>query len=235
MPPGAAELAVGHGLQPDRLLLLHHVADQPVLDGAQLVGADPAFGARGTRLLQLSRTEQAPDLVGAIGRSRSPSSFLPGLFDRQGYSMIRLPSKANPRRPVKAPPPGHGCDAACARRGSWCWSGRGCRHRSLPRKAPRRRRKYDLVALHRFHQETLPRERPRRVDARLSPLGVDAQHETRRPATPLPAASPRRRTGTPRQAKERRKSAQKRAMQAQSAWSALERGAAILQKSSRRR
>ena len=88
------------------------------------------------------------------GRSRLPTSSArngglarhlrssPVFLDRQGYSMIRLPSKANPRRLRQgASSRRHGCDAACARRGSWCWSGRGCRHRSSPRKAPHRRRR----------------------------------------------------------------------------------------------
>ena len=43
MPPGAAELAVGHRLQPDLLLLGDDVADQAVLDRAKLVGADLAL------------------------------------------------------------------------------------------------------------------------------------------------------------------------------------------------
>ena len=45
VPRGAAELAVGGGLQADLLLHAHHVADGLVLDGAQLVGGAGRLGA----------------------------------------------------------------------------------------------------------------------------------------------------------------------------------------------
>ena len=77
MPPGAAELAVGHRLQADRLLLRHHVADRPVLDLAELGRTDLPFGTRDPRLLQGGRTQQAADLIGAIGRSARHAGSVP--------------------------------------------------------------------------------------------------------------------------------------------------------------
>src|SRR5580698_10151942 len=68
MPPGATELAVGDGLQPGRLLLLDDVFDLAVFDRLERVGADLAFGAFLPRRFQRGRTQQAADMIGAVGR-----------------------------------------------------------------------------------------------------------------------------------------------------------------------
>jgi hypothetical protein len=69
MPPRAAELAVGDGLQPRLLLLPDHALDLAVLDRLQRRGSDLALRALLARLLQRLRTEQAPDMVCPEGRS----------------------------------------------------------------------------------------------------------------------------------------------------------------------
>ncbi len=65
VPPGAAELAVGRELQADRGLLVHDLLDLHVLDLAQIVGRDLALLEPGAGFLDLRRTQQAADLVGA--------------------------------------------------------------------------------------------------------------------------------------------------------------------------
>ena len=99
MPPGAAELAVGHRLQPDRLLLRDDVADQPVLDGAKRVGADLALGPRGARLLELRRPQQAADLVGAKRRFARHAEILLALCVRR--TMARPPGYCSRRRAAR--------------------------------------------------------------------------------------------------------------------------------------
>ena len=61
VPPRAAELAVGDGLQADVLLLLDDALDLAVLDRFQRVGRDLALGALGPRLMD------------GFGRSRLPT------------------------------------------------------------------------------------------------------------------------------------------------------------------
>ena len=51
MPPGAAELAVGHRLQADQFLLGHELPDLGVLDRLELGRRDLARGAPGARFL----------------------------------------------------------------------------------------------------------------------------------------------------------------------------------------
>ena len=65
---GAPELAVGDGLQADVGLEAHDLVDRAVLDLAQLRGRDLAAGLLLTRLQQVSRTEEAADVVGAERR-----------------------------------------------------------------------------------------------------------------------------------------------------------------------
>src|SRR5262245_39675479 len=68
VPPGAAELAVGDGLEPHLLLLLDDALDLAVLDRLERGRADLALGVLLPRLLERSRTQQAADMVGAERR-----------------------------------------------------------------------------------------------------------------------------------------------------------------------
>ena len=65
MPPRAAELAVGDGMEADVLLLLDDALDLAVFDLLQLRGADLALGALGPRVMDRLGTQQAADMVGA--------------------------------------------------------------------------------------------------------------------------------------------------------------------------
>src|SRR5262249_38978870 len=65
VPRGAAELAVGGGLQPDLLLLPHDLADRIVLDAAKLRRVDAAGSEVVASLQELGGTQQAADVVGA--------------------------------------------------------------------------------------------------------------------------------------------------------------------------
>jgi hypothetical protein len=68
VPPGAAELAVGHGLQPGLFLPRDHVADAAVLHLLQVGGADPLLGELRASLLQCGWTQQAPHFIGTEWR-----------------------------------------------------------------------------------------------------------------------------------------------------------------------
>jgi hypothetical protein len=68
VPRGAAELAVGGGLQPDVLLHPDDVADRVVLGRAQLRVVDAPIGVVGAGAQQPLWAEQAPDVVGAERR-----------------------------------------------------------------------------------------------------------------------------------------------------------------------
>src|SRR3546814_11768016 len=70
VPPGAAELAIGDGLEARRLLPAHHRADASVLHLAKAGPIDPAFGMGGAGLLQLRGTKQAAALVCARSAAR---------------------------------------------------------------------------------------------------------------------------------------------------------------------
>ena len=63
VPPAAAVLAVGHDLQAERLLARDRLANTTVFDRAQLPGAHFAALDLGARLLDLGRSQEAPDLV----------------------------------------------------------------------------------------------------------------------------------------------------------------------------
>ncbi len=65
MPPRAAKLAVGDGLQADILLLLDDALDLPVLDRFQGVGRDLALGALRPCVMDGSGAQQAADVIGA--------------------------------------------------------------------------------------------------------------------------------------------------------------------------
>ena len=67
MPPGTAEFAVGRELQADRSLLVHDLLDLHVLDLAQITGGNLALLEPGAGFLDLGRTQEAADLVGAEG------------------------------------------------------------------------------------------------------------------------------------------------------------------------
>src|SRR3984893_1905448 len=65
MPPGAAELAVGDGLQPHLLLLLDHAFDLAVLDRLEFRHGDLALRALLARRLQRRRPQEAAHVIGA--------------------------------------------------------------------------------------------------------------------------------------------------------------------------
>ena len=68
VPHGAAELAVGDGLQARPLLLLHQVCDGGVLGSGQLLAGDGSGGEIGARLLEGLGAQEAADDVICVGR-----------------------------------------------------------------------------------------------------------------------------------------------------------------------
>jgi len=69
MPPFAPELAVGHRLQAEPLLLLYGLADALIFDFLKSPGIDFAFAKIATRILERRRPQQAADLIGSVGCS----------------------------------------------------------------------------------------------------------------------------------------------------------------------
>ena len=67
VPEGAAVLAVGDGLQADRLLLLHQAADLCVLDLGQFLGGDGAGFKPGAGFMDGGGAQKAADNIIAIG------------------------------------------------------------------------------------------------------------------------------------------------------------------------
>ncbi len=67
VPEGAAEFAVGHGLEADVLLALDDLFDLPVFDRFERGGVDLALLALGARLFERRAAQQAADMVGAEG------------------------------------------------------------------------------------------------------------------------------------------------------------------------
>jgi hypothetical protein len=65
VPEGAAELAVGYGVQPDLLLAADRMEDRLVFDVPQCGGVDLAVLEAGTGLMNGCGAQQAADLVGA--------------------------------------------------------------------------------------------------------------------------------------------------------------------------
>ena len=65
----AAELAVGHDLEPDLLLHADGVADAVILDAHELVVADLVAGVAAEGLAQRRRPQQASDVIGAKRRA----------------------------------------------------------------------------------------------------------------------------------------------------------------------
>ena len=70
VPHGAAELAVGDGLQARLLLLFHQLGDGLVLGGGQRLARDGAGGEIGARLFQRLGAQEAADDVIAVRRVR---------------------------------------------------------------------------------------------------------------------------------------------------------------------
>jgi hypothetical protein len=81
LPPRAARLAVGGGLEPNLLLLSDRLLDLAVLDRAQRAGGELAALVLRPRLLERRRPQQAADVVGAewrrlpLHRSSHPPCF----------------------------------------------------------------------------------------------------------------------------------------------------------------
>jgi hypothetical protein len=73
VPVVAAHLAIGDRAQPDGLLPLYRGADTPVLDLLQRRGADVSFLESRAGTCQLGGTQQAADVVGAVGRIHARS------------------------------------------------------------------------------------------------------------------------------------------------------------------
>ncbi|MEI9852390.1 MAG: hypothetical protein WDN24_17755 [Sphingomonas sp.] len=71
MPPGAAELAVGHRLEPDLLLLGDGADDLLVLDLLELRGVDRAFRALRRACLSASVRSRLPTCSARKGGFRS--------------------------------------------------------------------------------------------------------------------------------------------------------------------
>ncbi len=71
MPEGAAKLAIGHGLEPDVLLLLNDAADLLILDGVKLLRGDLARFMFGARVFQRLGPQKTADHVGAERRCGS--------------------------------------------------------------------------------------------------------------------------------------------------------------------
>ena len=125
MPPGAAELAVGDGLQAGLLLLGDDRADLAVFDLLERIGGDLAIGAALARLLQRRGAQQAADMIGAERRLGALHSFsfrlslpLAVIVSQQGSRRAQAANViAKPRRPIRrscaasptAPPPTKRC------------------------------------------------------------------------------------------------------------------------------
>src|SRR6476646_2357359 len=90
MPPGAAELAVGDGLQADLLLLLDDPLDLAILHRLEVGGADLTLGAFFPRLLQRSGPQEAADVVGTERGLGSFHCFTPGHIRRIANSEQRI-------------------------------------------------------------------------------------------------------------------------------------------------
>ncbi len=88
VPPRAAELTIGRGLQTDILLLLQDDLDLAILDRAQLIVGDPARGVLGARLLEGSGAQQAADHVGAERRLGSLHGSSPFPVLAPGSAMV---------------------------------------------------------------------------------------------------------------------------------------------------
>src|SRR3954465_6198458 len=98
VPRRAAELAVGGGLQPDRLLLAHDVADGVVLDGAQLVGAEAPRGVLVSGARELAGSQERPDVVGAERGAGPGGHAVSSSADRLASSTSRRLRGARPVR-----------------------------------------------------------------------------------------------------------------------------------------
>ena len=62
----AAQLPVVDHVEPDGFLHRDRLVDRAVLDPLELLVADPAVSQRGTRLREVTRTQQRADYVGVV-------------------------------------------------------------------------------------------------------------------------------------------------------------------------
>ena len=67
----ATEFTVGHALQTDIFLEPDGVFDRAIFHLAQLRGRELPFRGGGASLEQITRPQQAPDMIGAIRQMRS--------------------------------------------------------------------------------------------------------------------------------------------------------------------
>ena len=105
VPPGAAELAVGDGLQADLLLLLDHPLDLAIFHRLEVGGADLALGALFPRLLQRCGTQEAADVVGTergLGSFHGATPTLSPSCPRKRASIFQKPQCPAPWSPARA-------------------------------------------------------------------------------------------------------------------------------------
>src|SRR5262249_54857295 len=102
VPPGAAELAVGHGLQPDLLLLLDRPLDLAVLHRPEIGRPDLAFRALLARLLHRRRAPPAANVLGAEPGVR-PLHDRTFLFFCRRVAVSPIPPPQPPRSVVALP------------------------------------------------------------------------------------------------------------------------------------
>ncbi len=97
MPPGAAELAVGDGVETDVLLKPDGVADRRVLDFGERLGGNLATLAPLARVQQLLRAQQTADMVGAKrGLGARADGFLPIVAAILVGTSMQAPRTARP-------------------------------------------------------------------------------------------------------------------------------------------
>src|SRR5215472_12744001 len=96
VPEIAPVLAVGDRLEPDRLLLRHHLADTAVLDRGELAGRQLPGLRLGARRDQLGRPEKTSYLVGAERRAAHALRPLPSSPARISRSRSSAPPMSTP-------------------------------------------------------------------------------------------------------------------------------------------
>src|SRR5262245_22251148 len=96
VPPGAAELAVGDGLESHLLLLLDDALDLAILHRLERGRIDLALGVLFARLLQRCRTQQAADMVGAERR-------LGSLHVLNSHPLAVMPAQAGIQQSLRRP------------------------------------------------------------------------------------------------------------------------------------
>src|SRR5437764_8482811 len=98
IPEGAAELAVGDGLEPDLLLTLDDLGDLVILDRRELIGADLATLMLRPRLLQGGGPQQASDVIGAERRRGARHDCCCLCLLKSLAVILRRPRLRGPRR-----------------------------------------------------------------------------------------------------------------------------------------